>query len=263
MMPVQHQITFFVPETASTWAQRMEAACQVLEKAFPGEALSMANSQREGQPPTALTSRRQLLQKALKTKRRWVSIFNGKYLVGRGNTGLSDQGFITIGGAMRGGAPDHFTVHTIHPERSWDFNEQLLVALGDALHAFTGALTPSKTVRRLRTIQFGHGSAEDLGWLKSSLPRLRSCSYGGLRASEQPESLGWLNYWSASTCRYLGFPDEGRDRVLLDHSYQTPSGAWLVKLGSEPLELENPRHLALLEWSYARFPNLGVRLESV
>jgi hypothetical protein len=51
MIPVQHQITFFVPEAASTWAQRMEAACAVLENAFPGEALLTANSQRERQRP--------------------------------------------------------------------------------------------------------------------------------------------------------------------------------------------------------------------
>jgi hypothetical protein len=35
-----------------------------------------------------------------------------------------------------------------------------------------------------------------------------------------------------------------------------------VKLGAEPLELEEPRHLALMKWTYGRFPQLGVRLSS-
>lgn len=262
MIPVQHQITFFIPETASTWAQRMEAACEVIEKAFPGDALLTANSQREGQRPTMLASRREFFGKALKTKRRWVSLFNGKHLRGRVDTGLTDEGFITIGGALRGGAPDHYTVHTIHPDSRWDFNEKLLVALGDALQAYTGALSPTETFLKLRVIQFRLGPLADEMAMKTSLPRLRLCSYGGLHASEQPDLLGWLNYWSESTCRYLGFPDQERDRVLLEHSYRSPTGAWLVKLGAEPLDIENPRHLELMEWTYTRFPRLGVRVVS-
>jgi len=74
----------------------------------------------------------------------------------------------------------------------------------------------------------------------------------------QPRELGWINYWSARACEYVGFPDPERDRDLLAHSYRTPASAWLVKLCAEPLDLNRPEHLTILADTYARFPRLGL-----
>src|ERR1043165_5132645 len=76
---------------------------------------------------------------------------------------------------------------------------------------------------------------------------------------EAPEYLSWINYWSATTVRRLGFPDPDRDAELLTRSRRTASGAWVVKLTDEPLDLDNPAHLDIVLRTYDRFPALGGR----
>ncbi|MDY7232725.1 DUF5953 family protein [Hyalangium sp. s54d21] len=80
-----------------------------------------------------------------------------------------------------------------------------------------------------------------------------------LRAPEIPHCLGWLNYWSAATARWLNFPDPARDAELLSRSRRTATGGWLVRLTDEPLDLDTPVHLDALLRAYERFPEIGGR----
>jgi hypothetical protein len=83
-----------------------------------------------------------------------------------------------------------------------------------------------------------------------------------LDAPEVPHRLGWLNYWSAATARILGFPDPDRDNELLSRARKTRSGAWLVRLTNEPLDLDNADHLRTVLRIYERFPTIGGRATS-
>lgn len=75
----------------------------------------------------------------------------------------------------------------------------------------------------------------------------------------QPENLGWINYWSRARCEFLGFPDPVRDQQLLNYSHVTATGAWMVKLCEEPLDLQRPDHLRIYIDAMERFPMLGNR----
>lgn len=258
---VQHQISFYAPEDTETWVRRLDDACLALEKHFPGERMLTANSAAAGRPKLILTDRMKHLRRAVRNKTKWVSLDNGKYIHGRGDTGTTDPGHLSVGGRTRSGLPDVFQVSTFHPESPWEFNERLLVDLGDALEAYTGWLSPVQTCLDLRMAQFGHLPPGMPPPMALKLPRLRYCAiYGGLESNEQPEILCWLNYWSAATCRFVGFPDPEKDERLLRHSYQTPGGAWLVKVTAEPLDLARSDHVDVLLWAYDRFPRVGVRI---
>ena len=255
MQPVQHQIDYEIPLESDSWVERIERACRVLEERFPGERLYV--EVRREQPSIELSNRRAYLRKKLRTKYRWFAIDNGKYVVGNGRTGWRDQGYITVGGRVSAAAEGLFRLHTIFREAPWNVCEAILVALGDALEAYSAPLSPPETMVGLRRVQWRHGPPQEIPNI--DLPRLHNSWYGGLQHPAQPHILGWLNYWSRATCEYLGFPDPDRDQEILSRSYRTPGGAWLVKLSEDPLSLSRDDHVALLETAYARFDRLGVR----
>ena len=247
MLPTAHQLHLRIPADASTWAERIEAACAVVERWFPGEQLLTANVPRDHAPPLALADRRAFLKKALKTRTRWLSLTNDK----------PGDGYLTVGGKIGSAAPAQFELGCIVPAQPWERSEQLLAALGDALQAQTGDLTPIGTVLRLRAIQLAGARVPDP--LAGTLPRLRFCLAQDQDAPEQPPMLAWLNYWSEPTCRFLGFPDPRRDERLQQLSWRTPGGAWLVKPTAQPLDLDRPGHHEAVAWMYERFPRLGPR----
>lgn len=61
--------------------------------------------------------------------------------------------------------------------------------------------------------------------------------------AHRPFRIGWCNYWSASTCARLGFPDPGRDADLAARSTEFDDGAWLVRLTDTPLDLSIEEHV--------------------
>lgn len=169
-----------------------------------------------------------------------------------------------------------FGVRVECPCLPWPRQERLLVEACDVLGALTGFVTPDAASNQLGShsamgIQnFPAGTEvlemrsrelrEILDRTGLTLPLIHPIYLGGvLTHSAQPQILGWLNYWSAATCEYLGFPDEKRDAALLAHSYRTPAGAWLVRLTAEPLDVSRDDHVAALSAAYARFPRLGIR----
>lgn len=240
------QIDFAVPWTSSTWAHRMEAACRILEEAFPGGELRVSTPERGAAAP--VPDRAAFFKRRLRTRKRWFSLRSPDPRHG-----------LTIGGAMGGGFAGLYCLSVFFPERSWDAHERLLVTLGDATGAHNACLSPRETGQRLRRMQIPGWGPLSPPPPTSSLPSIAYTRYGGLAAAEQPGFAGWLNYWSDAAARLLGFPDAARDAGLLAHSYRTPLGAWLVKLGPEPLDCAIPRHMELLRTTYERFPKLGVR----
>lgn len=92
--------------------------------------------------------------------------------------------------------------------------------------------------------------------LAARLPRLSRFPTRGM-----PYRLGWLNYWSAPIAAAIGFPDSEKDARILPWCYQTPKGAWLVKLTEEPLDLWREDHQDAIVWAYWRFDKVGKRME--
>jgi hypothetical protein len=247
---------FFVPGDRETWVSRIESACTVIERLFQGETLRLATPYHPPLDQVPIDDRDRFLRKALKTRTRWFHLSNGKAAVGYGSD-MRDEGMLSIGGALGGGAPYQAIISVMFPTVDWSISELLLTEIGDTLEADHAQLSPSATFLWLRWAQWGH-SREGIsrGPSTSNLPRFK---YHDLSANEQPDILGWLNYWSAATCEYVGFsslqPDE-----LLKLSYKTKGGAWLVKLTPEPLDVSLPAHMRILEDCYVNFPKVGTRV---
>jgi hypothetical protein len=80
-----------------------------------------------------------------------------------------------------------------------------------------------------------------------------------IRSPEIPHRLGWLNYWSETAARAIGFLDSACDAKLLSRAWRTESGGWVVPLTDAPLDLDDPAHLDALKRAYERFPEIGGR----
>ncbi len=72
-----------------------------------------------------------------------------------------------------------------------------------------------------------------------------------------PDSLGWLNYWSARACEAIGFPRPGRDDDLLARCERFDSGAVCPRLTDEPFDVDRTDHIEVLRDVYERFPRIG------
>jgi Family of unknown function (DUF5953) len=247
-MPLlSNQIRFVIPVDPKTWPARIEAACAVLETVFSDERLNIGTPYQSGKERIVLTDRPKYLRAKLKTQTRWFNITNGKSHVGYGAK-MRDEGMLTLGGGAN-------EASTLFPICSLNVCETLLAKLGDALQAHYAQWSPIDTFLWLRWAQWGH-TIHGIELPPHNLPQLQ---YLRNDAPEQPEILGWLNYWSPSACAYIGFPDATLDQDLTAHSYLTPAGAWLVKLGPTPLDYRVAEHRATLAAIYRRFPRIGVR----
>ena len=250
MSLLSYQISFKIPSDAQSWPARIDAACAVLEALFPGEQLHLATRYNENQRGSndPVPDRLKYLKAKLRTRTRWFNLSNGKAHTGIGRA-MRDEGMLSLGG---GGD----SVSTVFPVSPNALCETLLARMGDALQALHGSWSPVDTFAWLRAAQWGHAMS-GIERPPHTLPPLH---YMCRDAAEQPEILGWLNYWSSSACAYIGFPDSQRDQDLLRHTWQTPAGASLVKLGDEPLDYLRAEHRALLAGLYQRFPRLGKRV---
>lgn len=253
--PLHDETAFVVPADAVSWPDRIEAACAVLEEHLAPARLLTATPPQKEPAPIPLADRSAFLRRMAGTKRRYLALSND------GQAGCSpDAAYVSLLGVMGRGTPDSYGVSYVASPTPWDRTAPLMAAIGDALGALTGRFVPIGTALRLRNVQQGvnYGGGPDP--LRGRLPALRTCTYGGLQAPEQPEILGWLNYWSPRACEYLGFPDSSRDAALLRQSWRTPAGAWMVQVTPEPLDLARPGHLEALARVYECFPRIGVRL---
>jgi hypothetical protein len=169
---------------------------------------------------------------------------------------------VTISGRVRSGrlGPGGQARLEVHAEIPLDAPAiaaapAVLGAVAEGSHAYWGHASP-----------YGYGSEVAQQFRRSAHGPERSPR--GLPMLNLPEKLptlaipwflGWLNYWSATTARAIGFPDPARDAALLSRAQRTASGGWIVQLTDAPLSYEDPAHLEALLRAYERFPAIGGR----
>lgn len=262
-----------MPPDEDRWAERVENACRVLEYFHPYGALNKPETTVRGKS----FDRMKYLRSRTTTSSRRFIISNGRDAA-ETPTKFVDDRYANVNGAF---FELSRTIYRLGVQvRSVSIAERIKIFehVADAVDAYSGDLIPMKSSSLLFSYGCSRrvpespemqehferakkliGLAESIG---RELPDL-DYSYDAMFVSPlQPQSLGWINYWSLATCDYLGFPDPVRDRDLLEHSYRTECGAWIVKLCAEPLDLERPEHLRTFLDIFERFPKLGLRRAS-
>ncbi|WP_370643907.1 DUF5953 family protein [Myxococcus sp. RHSTA-1-4] len=227
---------------------RTLAAVRGLEQALPGVCMGWRISD-EGQP-IALPRRDEWLAEAA-TRGKFPMLCNG-----------DERAPVTIAGLPRPArlSPNGESQFEIHAELPLDATviaaaADVLEVLGEGAHAFWGRATPGGAA-----LEIAEQTSPTLGGPPRpprGLPALKL--FKDIRAPETPYYLGWLNYWSATTARAIGFPDPTRDAELLSRARRTATGGWIVRLTEAPLDLDNPAHLDALLRAYERFPEIGGR----
>lgn len=96
---------------------------------------------------------------------------------------------------------------------------------------------------------------------KAIAPLLPRIGFSVLDPSGLPNRLGWLNYWHPDVAGELGFPDPDKDARILPLCQRTESGAWIVRLTEESLDLTRPDHVEAIAWAYWRFDKIGKRMQ--
>lgn len=256
----RHFLTFSIPRQTGALADRLEAACQVLERAFPAEKLCFASPHTAGGADTLVKARHKYFRQRGRTKMHWFDLHNGKAVRGWGGGPMVDEVRIAFGGRIDRHDLGLLSVTAQLPDSPWSFCEKLLVDIGDATEACYAVILPDGN-EKLWATQFDSREVEhDPTLLQRGIPQLHDFTYFGPAVAAQPMYLGWLNYWSAETSSFLGFPDEIRHATLLAHSYRTPARAWLTKLTAEPLDTRRSDHVDVLAAAYRELPRLGLRV---
>ena len=273
------QLHFSLPLAEHTWVERLLRACEIIEgdPALPREPLSLAYKKDRLE---CIEDRAAYLEDLLDHPHRYLVLTNGNRVKFDRSGVPVDTGQIRISGVVTDTARQAYDLTVEFPALPWEIRESLLASIGDALDACTGQITPARAAQAftshylLGTVGADADNPARAGWEQdtqmlracmkyrsSSVPRIRHVSVGGGRHSPlQPAILGWINYWSADTCTYLGFPEAARDGDLLRHATQTPQGSWVVKLCGEPLDVALEDHVEIVASVYARFPRLGIRV---
>ncbi|MBM0104870.1 hypothetical protein JM946_08925 [Steroidobacter sp. S1-65] len=271
-------LRLWIPATADSWAARFEEACSLLERRaeLPQVAIRtgyIASTDRE----EIVENRLAFLQDTLRDPFRQVILSNGRGIRYTRAGAPIDSGRVLVKGNFMTPNQSSFDLSIYFPAVAWSVREQLLAELGDTLQAHSGELTPrraeltfmdlfrladwpAQAPGRQRTEISLRPLHELMQQLDVRIPAIKAAAVGGVRESDlQPERLGWSNYWSEATARWLGFPDPDRDRELLQRSQRTAGGAWLVRTTHEPLDLTRAEHVRCVAELYERFPRLGIR----
>lgn len=271
-------MNYFLPSDKESWVERMERLCIALETAFPPNRLMISMSFRDHFPDQVVVDRGEYFRSRLKHSAWLFQLHNGTPCIGHQNgKGFVENGHVGAGGRFNVMSRIVYEVDISFQTATWEECERVFVAVGDAIGTYNGEFTPLETrgkFFRFDSVKSGYPvhsmSPEEVNETEALQAALTAMGrqlpsidrYDRERQHPaQPKELGWLNYWSAETCAYLGFPDTGRDQDLLAYSYQTPAGAWLVKLCPEPLDFDRPDHLMIFADMYERFPKLGLRAQ--
>ncbi len=243
---------FGLSPEAETFADRIEAACRVLEREFPALPIdfTMPYHRSDAGGPHKVENRHKYLRQRTRTKLWWFVLNDGE--------GWPEA--VTIMGRMNDEDIGTLGVETMFPAAPWDFCERLLVELGDVLGANYSAVLPPEALGLCATQFNTYWAPHDSTLIQRGLPRLDDFTYGGADDIAQPMYLGWLNYWSEATCAFVGFSGNKEDLALAPFSYRTPGGAWLVKLTEEPMDVSCPEHVDALVAAYRRWPRVGKKI---
>ena len=247
-------IEFGLAPDATMFADRIEAACKVLEWEFPDSTIdsTIPYNPSDGAGAHKVEDRHKYLRQRTRTKLWWFVLNDGKgwpetvHVMGR----IDDQGLGTLG------------VKIGFPAAPWDLCERLLVELGDVLKANYSSVLPPENLGLCATQFNTYWAQHDPTLIQRGIPRLDLFTYGGADDIVQPMYLGWLNYWSEATCAFVGFSGCKEDLDLAPYSYQTPGKAWLVKLTEDPIDVGCPEHVDTLVAGYRRWPRVGKRVAS-
>lgn len=271
-------LRLWIPATHDSWAARFEQACSLLERRLelpqaPIRIGYIAATDRE----ELIENRPAFLQGTLRDPFRQVILANGRGIRYTREGAPIDSGRVLVKGNFMAPHQSSFDLAVYFPAVDWSVREQLLAELGDTLQAHSGELTPRRAeITFMDLFRLAAWSVQVPGraqieaslrplrelmqQLDVRIPAIKSAAVGGVRESDlQPERLGWSNYWSEATARWLGFPDQDLDRELLKRSRRTASGAWLVRITDEPLDLTRAEHVRCVAALYERFPRLGIR----
>lgn len=137
----------------------------------------------------------------------------------------------------------------------------VLIRVGDALGALRGEYDPPELFSRLygRWVLNFFPEPSPPYTTPFDLPPLYQRR--DMPDAMLPLTLSWLNYWSAELAARFGFPDPARDAEWLALSQRSETtGAWLVALTEDPLDLDRPEHVAALQRAWARFDLIGPRV---
>lgn len=293
-MIINEPISYAISPDKNSLLERIERGCRTLETLFPSNLLLTAQGDYSritgGYGDDKLIKDRQkYLYNRLKRSGIDFALNNGKP-----NYGYYDQNGICtkknnsvgISGQFYEWGEVVYKLSINFEAESWEAFEKVFVTVGDAIDACNASIISRQVRNRLgsyeslidgssvkmaeqdsmreqaeRSLREGEKLRAVLSSLGKTLPLFSKDPFTQRESSAQPKELGWLNYWSAETCAYLGFPDPDRDQDLLAHSYRTPAGAWLVKLCPEPLDFDRPDHLMIFADMYERFPKLGLRAQ--
>jgi hypothetical protein len=190
-----------------------------------------------------------------------VLLFSGAPYTGLSVSALADP--IAVRG---GGAVGSVAVHLAPGAVPRELLPQLLAVSGDALGAWWAEHTPLAAAGELVQVQWGRPGRPNAAREQllartpalAQLPLLQG-SLAALPVPEAPLTLGWLNYWSETTARWLGFPDTARDGEWLARSSRTPAGAWVWQLTEQPFDPKRPGHVEALVRAYARFERVAAK----
>ncbi len=264
------ELSFLSPADAATWVARLEAACVFLETypALPRFPLQQIALKGEAK---VVKDRGKLFASSLKDEYRSLAILNGRRRRIKRGGEVVDNGTVVMRRHNQL-LPQAFGFTVSTPRLTPEARKDVLIGVGDALHAVSGFTMPRGAWHLLheRASEW-HRVATDrpestrmtdfrnlLAREKLELPVVQT-NYGAFASPFQPELLGWMNYWSEATCQYIGFPQSERDSDLLASATRTPGGAWEVTITPDPLDLMRADHLMRYAELHARFPPLGVK----
>jgi hypothetical protein len=234
--------------SASSFPDRVEAACAILERELATN-ICFAMPYKWTESSHKVGDRHKYIRQRTRTRLWWFTLNDGKgwpdnvHVMGR----IDDRELGTLG------------VTVGFPAAPWEFCERLFVEIGDALGANYATVLPPECLSLCATQFNTYWAEHDPTLIWRGIPRLQLFTYGGAVDIVQPMYLGWLNYWSETTCAFLGFSGNQEDLKVAPHSYKTPGNAWLVKLTSNPLDVHCQDNVDTLVAGYRLWPKVGVR----
>lgn len=144
----------------------------------------------------------------------------------------------------------------------WDLHEALLKQIFTYGEAYTGTILSAQLRKQIAALTGCYFEKielkEFLRNLPKSFPKLYITLQSDLIVPEQPEKLGWINWWSASTRRFLDFPESLGVDAIYSHSYEDKNdGSVMFKITEQEIDLSDDNHLRNYTIALHLFENIA------